>query len=610
MQFYANPTQIKGAQDMVMCANPLQISAGTSCCADGTSTNGVGAPLCEYYRERVTYATAVERCEAAGKFVCARSKHTASDDLCQYGNEGTKTNAPYHTWTWQTRSCDLQIQIEADGSIAMVHPHPSLLGTHQDGASDNDNPETMLDSGNLFRVPWLNDTWPKVGTPDCESSACSTHAGTCLCATRVETVAAYTDEYPSRAQVLSTLRIGSPEPDTFDDGLYTRCVSADCLAKPGLEIWTRGDGQLDSSTIFKVSTDHGVVLHLTNKVSSVYIPDSQFGFRNAPTLMDMQDQTRRDALYETEALIDHLFHHPNVAPFVSHRLIQRFTTSNPSPRYVEAVATAFSTGQYGGRTYGGYGDLGATLVAILLDPEARSAVLQHDPTHGLLREPLIKVLHVMRALEFESRDQREITLMSMEDKVGMMAHRSPSVFNFYLPEFQPAGPIADAGLVSPEAELATTPLVKSFLNGMLSLVRWGLTNCHRGFGTSQMFRSCHTCNGNVQATNDGLLAYQPASAGSSMEMCYETRCGENTACNVTNAPGCARPDQSVAHASCCADTAVPNFKQLHPETCADVWSERDVNGVGCSGLLTYSQAVSHCTDMGGRLCNCSAQYFS
>ena len=188
-----------------------------------------------------------------------------------------------------------------------------------------------------------------------------------------------------------------------------------------------------------------------------------------------------------------------------------------------------------------------------------------------------------------------------------MAHRSPSVFNFYLPEFQPAGPIADAGLVSPEAELATTPLVKSFFNGMLSLVRWGLTSCGKGFGTTQMSRNCHTCDGSIQTTNDGFLAYQPASAGSTVETCYETRCGEHNACPGGNPPGCARPDQSVAHASCCADAAVADFKQLHPETCADVWSERDVNGVGCSGLLTFPQAVSHCTDMGGRLCNYSAQ---
>ena len=50
------------------------------------------------------------------------------------------------------------------------------------------------------------------------------------------------------------------------------------------------------------------------------------------------------AMHETDALIDHLFFHPNTPPFIAHRLIQRMTTSNPSPKYVKAVATAFTTG--------------------------------------------------------------------------------------------------------------------------------------------------------------------------------------------------------------------------------------------------------------------------
>ena len=35
--------------------------------------------------------------------------------------------------------------------------------------------------------------------------------------------------------------------------------------------------------------------------------------------------------------------------------------------------------------------------------------------------------------------------------IGMEAHKSPSVFNFYQPEYTPAGPVARASLVAPEA---------------------------------------------------------------------------------------------------------------------------------------------------------------
>ena len=86
------------------------------------------------------------------------------------------------------------------------------------------------------------------------------------------------------------------------------------------------------------------------------------------------------AAEETDALIDHIFYHPNVAPFIGYRLIQRLVTSNPSPRYVQAVSTAFSTGSYNGKVYSGtYGDLGAAVAAVLLDKEATSDVLTLDP---------------------------------------------------------------------------------------------------------------------------------------------------------------------------------------------------------------------------------------
>ena len=58
-------------------------------------------------------------------------------------------------------------------------------------------------------------------------------------------------------------------------------------------------------------------------------------------------------LTQVESLLDHLFFHPNTAPFISYRLMQRFGTSNPTPAYVQDVATAFRTGTYNGRTYSG-----------------------------------------------------------------------------------------------------------------------------------------------------------------------------------------------------------------------------------------------------------------
>ena len=112
------------------------------------------------------------------------------------------------------------------------------------------------------------------------------------------------------------------------------------------------------------------------------------------------DHLLAPAEHETNVLIDHLFEHDNTAPFVAHRMIQRLITSNPSPRYVRAVAMAFQTGEHGGTTYSGrYGCMAATVAAIMLDREARSSLLDLEPTHGQLREPILKVLHLMRSME-------------------------------------------------------------------------------------------------------------------------------------------------------------------------------------------------------------------
>lgn len=76
------------------------------------------------------------------------------------------------------------------------------------------------------------------------------------------------------------------------------------------------------------------------------------------------------------------------------------------------ASEAFRTGAYGGKTYSGkYGDLAATVAAVLLDREAQSAILDLDPYYGRMREPLLKVLHIMRSLEYQPKDGREARRM-------------------------------------------------------------------------------------------------------------------------------------------------------------------------------------------------------
>lgn len=119
-------------------------------------------------------------------------------------------------------------------------------------------------------------------------------------------------------------------------------------------------------------------------------------------------------------------------------------------------------------------------------------------------------------MEFAARDGADISLYKMEQKIGQNAYRSPGVFNFYIREFMPSGPVADARLVSPEAQLGTAPHMIGFLNGIVSLLNHGLSECNSGFGDVAWDRNYHgdgyTCRVTEQRTADlaaGALTFVP-----------------------------------------------------------------------------------------------------
>ena len=148
--------------------------------------------------------------------------------------------------------------------------------------------------------------------------------------------------------------------------------------------------------------------------------------------------------------IDNLAEHPNTGPFISRQLIQRLVTSNPSDAYVGRVAAAFANNGQGQR-----GDMVAVIKAVLLDPEARNVSFITDPEHGKLREPYVRVTHLLRAFQYKVTG----TVLpydlggTNENILGQFPLASPTVFNFYAPDYQPQGPIGDAGLVGPEFQI-------------------------------------------------------------------------------------------------------------------------------------------------------------
>ena len=72
-------------------------------------------------------------------------------------------------------------------------------------------------------------------------------------------------------------------------------------------------------------------------------------------------------------------------------------------------------------------------------------VLDVDPFHGSLREPLLRVMALMRSMEIKpSNGQSLVKINDMNSKIGQMAHSFPTVFSFFLPEYAPDGRPGDA----------------------------------------------------------------------------------------------------------------------------------------------------------------------
>jgi uncharacterized protein (DUF1800 family) len=170
-----------------------------------------------------------------------------------------------------------------------------------------------------------------------------------------------------------------------------------------------------------------------------------------------QAQDLKDAL-------DIIFNHPNVGPFISRQLIQRLVTSNPSPAYVYRVAKVFANNGQGVR-----GDLKAVVRAILLDYEARNQTSIIADGFGHEREPVIRYANLVRAFH-ASAANGIYALHHVEDNLGQNPLRSPTVFNFFEPNYAQPGAIAAAGLVSPEFQITTDTTVISSINFMRNLI--------------------------------------------------------------------------------------------------------------------------------------------
>ena len=191
-----------------------------------------------------------------------------------------------------------------------------------------------------------------------------------------------------------------------------------------------------------------------------------------------------DAAASIDLALDHLMGISSMAPFVSRQLIQRFTTSNPSSEYIARVSEVFNAGRYtlpDGTPVGGgqRGDLAATVVAILLDPENLSP--GDVDSFGKLREPVLRFTQWARAFDAGTlTPEYTIELYNLSSDKGLgqglqqHPHRASSVFNFYRPGYiAPGSESGAAGMTVPELQIANASTIPAYLNFMTYFANGG-----------------------------------------------------------------------------------------------------------------------------------------
>lgn len=172
----------------------------------------------------------------------------------------------------------------------------------------------------------------------------------------------------------------------------------------------------------------------------------------------------------------------------------------------------------------------------MLDREVTSAALSLEPSHGALREPILKVLNLLRSMEYQTQipnldgpsmqNQYQVKLWKIHEKVRrecdkhdlllcfdlshhLFTHRTQTISD-WTRAIRISISLFKSQLVSPESMVLTMPNTIGLLNGMFSLIKYGLSDCHDGFGSYPGYSGC-TDNGAYERSL-GHLFYNPDGA--------------------------------------------------------------------------------------------------
>lgn len=201
--------------------------------------------------------------------------------------------------------------------------------------------------------------------------------------------------------------------------------------------------------------------------------------RTAKNILGVDFPAGRDASAELDAVISLLTKHPNLAPFVSLRLIQHLVTSDPSPAYLGRVSAVFRDNGAGVT-----GDMQAVIRTILLDPEARKGDIAGTDAAGFgkIREPVLWYTAALRGLGCIQSLQRPNSGGAPVQPAAQVPFEPPNVFSFYLPTDRAPG----SDLLAPEQKLLNTKELTSRLSMLDFLAQPSVENLAAQCGVAEL----------------------------------------------------------------------------------------------------------------------------
>ena len=177
---------------------------------------------------------------------------------------------------------------------------------------------------------------------------------------------------------------------------------------------------------------------------------------------------------DLENVLDNLFHHPNVGPFIAKQLDPAAGGRRTPVLVMSRASRAGSTTTVAASA----GDMKAVVRAILLDDEARSLAVANQPTFGKLTEPVVRFVQYFRSFASVANSYDLPWELDTPNALNQHPLKAPSVFNFYSPDYSPAGPMAQANLVGPEFEITYASSVAGFGNSSMCWIPgWGSSGC-------------------------------------------------------------------------------------------------------------------------------------